>query len=83
MSDSLTPPDQAGLLSRLEVEVEADVLIDKCVDVGNGLCFLLSITFDGDGPRWLSFSTGKEWTGEERGIMNNLKREHGKKELAL
>ena len=65
MSDSLTPPDQAGLLSRLEVEVEADVLIDKCVDVGNGLRFLLSIAFDGDGPRWLGNGTGRP-----RGVEN-------------
>jgi hypothetical protein len=46
----LTAPDQAGLLSRLKVEVEADVLIDKGMDMGNGLRILLSLTFEGDGP---------------------------------
>ena len=74
LPDSLTTPDQAGLLSRLEVEVEADVLIDKVMDVGNGLRILLSLTFDSNGPWWLSFLTRKERTGEERGIKE--KREH-------
>jgi hypothetical protein len=55
------------LLSRLEVEVEADVLIDKGMDVGNSLRVLLSLAFEGDRPRWLFFSTRKERTREERG----------------
>ena len=46
----LTAPDQAGLLSRLKVEVEADVLINKGVDMGNRHRILLSFAFEGDGP---------------------------------
>ena len=48
--DRLTAPDQLGLLSRFEVEVEADVLIDKGMDMDNGLRILLSLAFEGDGP---------------------------------
>ena len=48
--DRLTAPDQAGLLSRLKVEVETDESIDKGMDMGNGLSILLSVAFEGDGP---------------------------------
>ena len=43
-------PDQVGLLSRLEVEVETDELIDKGMEMGNGLSILLSLAFEGNGP---------------------------------
>ena len=84
--DRLTAPDQAGLLSRLKVEVETDESIDKGMDMGNGLSILLSVAFEGDGPWRLSFSTGKERTGEDRQSEkkgDKGKKEESKNELAL
>lgn len=71
VTDDLALPDPSSLISG--VDIEANIILDKTMDVCDQVRHFTSWALEGDWPRWLTFPAWEKWAGEESRNEKNVK----------